>query len=333
MERRGGLIVGAFLDAFADGARHASFEVRRIEAPAVTASRDEALVVWNGRHLRAGVSAIYCEHGWLPRWSFQVSRRGINADSHLASFQWNGRGLDTAAARQLERRLEQMRAGCPFDAEYMQPDSTAVNDLPDQFLLVPLQMESDTNILRHVAPRLRSMQVFIDLIARSNPPLPLVIKQHPADYSGLHMRLRTSRSQDVLRPHGAGNIHQLLKGGRCRGIISLNSNAVHDGILWNVPSVVLGKNVWPVDDDGPFLRRLPSDWRPFLRLWDDPARRSARDAYAWFLISNQWTLDDARNPARISELLRGRPLRGRKRGRREPRSGIGTVAAGDDGYG
>ena len=71
VERRGGLIVGAFLDAFADGALHASFEVRRIEAPAVTASRDEALVVWNGRHLRAGVSAIYCEHGWLPRWSFQ----------------------------------------------------------------------------------------------------------------------------------------------------------------------------------------------------------------------------------------------------------------------
>ena len=109
----------------------------------------------------------------------------------------------------------------------------------------------------------------------------------------------------MLRAHRDGNIHQLLKSGRCRGIISLNSNVVHDGILWNVPSVVLGRNIWPADENGPFLRRLPSDWRPFLRLWHDPVRRSARDAYAWYLVSHQWTLDDARDPSRVSEVFRG----------------------------
>ena len=100
----------------------------------------------------------------------------------------------------------------------MQPDATPVDDIPAEFLLVPLQIEGDTNIVRHAPPRLRSMQAFIDLIARSNPPLPLVIKQHPADRDGLHLRLRLSRPQDVLRPHRDGNIHQLLKSGRCRGM-------------------------------------------------------------------------------------------------------------------
>lgn len=105
----------------------------------------------------------------------------------------------------------------------------------------------------------------------------------------------------------------MLKSGRCRGIISLNSNVVHDGILWNVPSVALGNNIWTAASSGPVLRRLPADWRLLLRLWQNRDRRHARDAYAWYLISNQWTLDDARDPARVGEVLRrGRSGGGRR---------------------
>lgn len=304
IERHKPGIVGDFLDALADTARALHYQVSRdVRSSAI--DKGILSVVWNGRQFNGHGPVLYCEHGWLPRWSYQISANGINADSHIAPFCWDGKDLDGKQKEELDSHLHDIRNGCPVDYKYMQTSASTVTELPEAFILVPLQMEWDTNIQRHVPRRYQKMKNLIVDIAKANPPLPIIYKQHPADVrrGNRQMRLKLHRQQDKIWPHDNGNIHQLLKSGRCRGIISLNSNVVHDGLIWDVPSIVLGRNIWPRQGMGPFLNHLPKDWSDLFELWSDPGRRASRDAYAYYLMKNQWSLDDARDEQKFAQLL------------------------------
>jgi glycosyltransferase involved in cell wall biosynthesis len=151
------------------------------------------------------------------------------------------------------------------------------------------------------------MQSVIAHISLADPPVPVIYKQHPADVrrGQRHRRLLLRRRQDRLWPQDRGSVHDLLRDERCRGIISLNSNVVHDGLVWDVPAVALGRNIWPRGEGGPFFNDLPRDWDAFFESNSDPQRRAAREAYARYLISNQWTLDDAADPEKVGVLLGG----------------------------
>ncbi|MDH5181668.1 MAG: glycosyltransferase, partial [Gammaproteobacteria bacterium] len=255
----------------------------------------------------AGGPVLYCEHAWLPRWSYQISPGGINADSHIAPFVWDGNVLEPQAQQAVEQHLADIRAGGPTQYSYMQTDVAAAEGMPEAFILVPLQMEWDTNIQRHVPRRYRNMQNLITDISRANPDLPVIFKQHPADVrrGSQQLKLRLLRSGDAIWPHNRGNIHRLLRSGNCKGIISLNSNVVHDGMIWDVPSITLGNNIWTRDGLGPFLRSFPEDWSELYMAWQDPPRRACRDAYAWYLLQNQWTMDDVSDAEKVAALFAG----------------------------
>ena len=91
---------------------------------------------------------------------------------------------------------------------------------------------------------------------------------------------------------------------RCRGIITLNSNVAHDGLIWNVPSVALGRNVWPTESPSPFLHALPDDWSALFNHWKSAQNRACRDAYVEYLLQNQWTVAAASDPVRVHAMLR-----------------------------
>jgi hypothetical protein len=197
----------------------------------------------------------------------------------------------------------------------MQANRPIPTALPPQFLLVPLQIESDTNIIRHAPARLRTMQALIDHVSRLDPPWPVIYKQHPADArtGNRHLRLQLRRRQDLLWPQTRGNIHQMLRSGACCGILTLNSNVAHDGLLWDVPAIVLGRNVWPAHGAiKPFLTEAPRDWSQLQNSVSDAESIACRRAYAWHLISHQFSLAEAAQPQRVADLLelalRERPL-------------------------
>ncbi|MGO1068725.1 glycosyltransferase [Lysobacter sp. CA199] len=315
IEKRSGGMVGGLLDALARSIAGLGHSVSR--DPRFTANNPRVLsIVWNGRGYTTQGPTLYCEHGWLPRSDYQISPCGINADSHAAPFVWNGQALTAEQDAALQRRLEAIKAA-EFDGyyQYMQanrPESTA---LPAQFLLVPLQIESDTNIVRHAPAQLRGMQALIDHVSQLDPPWPVIYKQHPADARTVnrHLRLRLRRGQDLLWPQSRGNVHQMLRSGACRGILTLNSNVAHDGLLWDVPAIVLGRNVWPAQAPvQPFLTQVPQDWSLLQASVSAPESVACRRAYTWHLISHQFTLADAADPTRVSALLelalRERPL-------------------------
>ena len=104
--------VAKFLDAFAASASRAGFDVDR------SAGRGAGVtVVWNGRRHAGRGPTLYCEHGWLPRWEYQISTRGINADSHAAPFRWNGEALserNVSEALAMRDLAADLRAADPF---------------------------------------------------------------------------------------------------------------------------------------------------------------------------------------------------------------------------
>lgn len=315
IEKRSPGLVGDLLDTLARSAAALGHTVSR--DPRASARNPRVLsVVWNGRGYTTEGPTLFCEHGWLPRSDYQISPRGINADSHAAPFVWNGQALSAEHEAELGRRLEAIKSA-DFSGyyQYMQANRPVPTTLPPQFLLVPLQIESDTNIVRHAPARLRTMQALIDHVSRLDPPWPVIYKQHPADSrtGNRHLRLQLRRRQDLLWPHTRGNIHQMLRSGGCSGILTLNSNVAHDGLLWDVPAIVLGRNVWPAQGAvKPFLTQAPSDWSQLQHSVRDADSIACRRAYAWHLISHQFSLAEAAQPQRVAELLelalRERPL-------------------------
>lgn len=318
IERHKPGIVGDFLDGLAETAGRLGHTVVR-DVRRVRRDPRALSIVWNGRSHRSAGPTLYCEHAWLPRWEYQISPGGINADHHIAPFECDGEPLAEEELAALEGHLAEIRRGGPKGFQYMQTDAPALRDLPQEFLLVPLQMEWDTNIRRHVPARLRRMQALVDHVSAFDPPWPILFKQHPADVrrGNRQLRLRLPRRRDLVRPHDRGNVHQLLKSGRCRGVVSLNSNVVHDALLWDVPGVVLGSNVWPRSGRTPFLTAPPDEWSDLALQVSDPERVACRRAYAHYLMRHQWKLADARSADRVGELLAG--LAPKAPGRATPR--------------
>ena len=298
--------IGQLLDALAESARALGHAVTRDSARG--ARPPHALsIVWNGRSLAGRGPILYCEHGWLPRSDYQISPRGINACSHAAPFEWDGRPLTGDEGAALDAHLARVKAAThhgPY--QYMQAVGDVPAQLPEDFLLVPLQMESDTNILRHAPAQLRTMRALIEHVSRLDPPWPVIFKQHPADArrANAQLKLRVCRPQDRVWPHALGTVHQVLKSGACRGIVTINSNVAHDGLLWDVPAIVLGRNIWPTSGaPKPFLTAAPRDWWRLAESVTSAEAVACRRAYAHHLVRHQWTLTDARNPQRVAALI------------------------------
>lgn len=299
-------VAAQLLDALSDTARKLGYKVAR--NPSQFPPDPRAIsIVWNGRYHQRRGPTLYCEHGWLPRSSYQISPRGINAGSHIAPFLWDGAALPERDDRALDAHLAAIKSATYAGYyQYMQADKSAAADLPPAFLLVPFQMEYDTNLVLHAPAHLRTMQALIDYVSGVNPPWPVIFKQHPMDAQrgNRHLRLRVRRRQDMLWAQARGNIHQMLKSGACRGIVTINSNVAHDSLLWNVPTVVLGRNVWPTQGEvTPFLTAIPRDWSALAASVTRPEAIACRRTYAHFLMRNQWTLADARDPERAAALL------------------------------
>lgn len=315
IEKRSSGVVGQLLEALAGSVAALGHKV--VRDPRNTAHDPRVLsIVWNGRGYSTRGPILYCEHGWLPRADYQISPRGINADSHAAPFAWNGVPLTAEQDADLDRRIEAIKSA-NFEGyyQYMQANigqtgsgagAHAGLGLPKDFLLVPLQIESDTNLVRHAPSALRTMQGLVDHVSAIDPPWPVIFKQHPADARTVnrHLRLQLRRKQDRLWPQSRGNIHQMLASGACRGILTINSNVAHDGLLWDVPAIALGRNIWPRSAEiKPFLTAIPEDWSLLAASVETPEGIACRRAYARYLIDHQWTLADASDPQRVAELI------------------------------
>jgi hypothetical protein len=257
---------------------------------------------------------VYLEHGWLPRWAFQISPFGTNARSHVAS-EWEPGTPGSTVRTRLCRHLSKIRS--VFNA---QVDSKRVSELKERFekpfVLFPLQLASDYNLkfsdspfqhLYSLAPEggSRFSQSCIDRLEQADFPFPIVFKQHPADPSQLDGMLRFQNSESRwLSKEERISTHEIFATGLCRLVVSVNSNTVHEAAVWGIPSICLGRLLWRRDlEQKPFVTDLSS--------WEDALSQPALEqplllSYLDHLLRHQWTLNDLHNPLIVRELIERR---------------------------
>jgi hypothetical protein len=254
----------------------------------------ELLIQWGARPRRSRPT-LYCELGWLPRWSFQVSHTGINAEHHQARPQ-----LDRLTREQrwkVDLILKDARSGKGAPPEWGYLNRGPMRSVTHaDFILAPLQMPDDVN-MDSIPENLRSNHAFIYYVSERDLPHPVYFKQHPNSQAAEQLSLVLHREQDVLWPHTRGTVYQLLESGHCRGVIARNSNVVHDALLYDIPSYVLGLGVWP---RGVYLQPNFSFVQDALFEWTTDADSILnRESYIYALSRIQWTMHDAADPRRV----------------------------------
>jgi len=293
-------------------AHEAAFLDRAAEALAAgghTIVRDgrqplDGAIVWNGREWRLRgrhrrVPTVYVECGWLPRWHYQVSWRGINADHHACPLPVHAyaTAYDQAGA---PRVRESAMAPNPYNWRHSRTDSQPPANLPERFWLAPLQIPTDTN-MGHVPEPCRDPSGFVDTVQSLALDAPVVFKHHPA----------TSRLPDLpnLAPGNTvidamATVYSLLASGRVRGVVSANSNTLNDALLYGVPGIALGHGIWP-PETGPMYCPAPGGFDAAdFALWETSANRTrATCGYLNDIDGIQWTAEDARDVTHLLRLL------------------------------
>ena len=253
-----------------------------------------------GAEPKRDIPALYCELGWLPRWSYQLSHTGINHQHHR-----QGERLPTLTDAQrgkVHSLFQDVRRGVGAPRRWGYLDMTALpaTSVPRKFVLAPLQMEQDTN-MENVPGALRTNEGFINAVtthvAATLGETPIVFKQHPHTEARPQLGLKTWRKQDEVYAHRTAGIHSLLKHPGCVAVVACNSNSLIESLLWGVPAMAMGGGIWPKDA---FLETLND-----IDLW--PLGAAYRDALAWWLNDVQWTITQAREPERVAEAIRQAP--------------------------
>ena len=210
--------------------------------------------LWNGgqwrtsilravaRHL--GRRTLFFENGLLPG-TTTVDPRGVNAGSSIprtAAFYRErgvaagaGTGAGTGTGVQLVPRESRRGPG------------EASTDLPERFLLVPFQIESDTQVMEH-SPWIRDMEslvrILIEAREAAGPSAPtLVFREHPSCRSSSpSLRARALAAGALFA--NSNPMQELLE--RAQGVVTLNSTVGIEALLCGCPVLALGVAVYAV---------------------------------------------------------------------------------------
>lgn len=250
-------------------------------------------IVWGWDRLICQQPTIFVEMGWIPRWHYQVSPRGLNYRSHLAQM------TDAPVAKfdlgQAHDWLWKHRSLRPPEHVFRYADPTGMPfDFGYDFVLVPLQVDGDAN-LRPTQDM--PMQEFVDLVTVMNPPYPVVFRGHPATIAK-HGHLNVGRPADRLFINPDVTVHQMLKSLRCLGVIALNSNVVHDAMVWNKTIVTLAPGPWPHDLFPHEFMKSPDPFSYYKNTVEEPRLR-----YIHRLRSVQWKLSEAQDVGRVKKMV------------------------------
>ena len=285
---------GTFLMSFAKTARDLGHTLVKDSASA------DLLLQWGARP-RHGSPALYVELAWLPRWTYQVSHKGINANHHLARPKLDKLTRDQKWKVELILRHAYEGKGMPNDWGYMQ--RAEIDNAPSEpYILAPLQMASDVN-MDSVPEGLRNNQSFIDHISELDLPFPVYFKQHPNSQAKQQMALKVRRRQDHIWRHKDGSVYQLLGAGTVTALVAGNSNCLHDCLIYDTPAIALGRGVWPrrIFGDALNLRYFEG----FIADWNRDDWRKRRAQYVHWLSRVQWKLSDSADPKRVAAAIEG----------------------------
>lgn len=245
----------------------------------------DVLVTWNGLHAgrdrlvpmlrRKGVPVIVVERGfWDRMWWSQIDHRGFN---HTASW---AQGHETLTG-QPERLVESASQA----AEPMRARSSG-------YVLLLVQKAFDTQLID--AP-FQAPKPFVKTVEAALPPgVTLRIRAHPVEPYDCGSARRARMIEGSLRDAIDG----------ARFVVTINSNAGNDAILWGCPVLCVGPSIYgqygvamhcPPDNLATGLETMLAGWSPGIR--------KAADYCAW-LAGHQYSLAELADGLPVKWALR-----------------------------
>lgn len=320
-----------------------------------TSSLTVSLAVWTAAQRRLPV--VFVEHGYLPS-TLQLDLDGVNAASSMTALAQRGAAMlppDAHLDAQLDAAIAAYRAGRPTRVRNAQVPDALRRDglamakraatewlkarsriavlrhgrrrgldrdaaLPTRFVLLPLQVSEDSQLLLH-SPLLgndlpRLIGLLRDAVQAVDPALRVVVKLHP------HEKPRAQlRNLDLLRRYpdviflSEMPIPVLLA--KADAVVTINSTVGFEALLIDKPVIALGLNFYTVEGivhRVHALADLPAVLGRALEVPVDVERRRAflRYVCAHFLTFGSYhELDDcsvAAVAARIAALLPAPPV-------------------------
>lgn len=203
--------------------------------------RPDAVVLWNGlkwdQQIMAtaarqmGIRCLYMENGALPA-TTAVDARGVNFLNSLPrSLDFYQNQPETELPAQLVARQQNRRK--------VQSAETGNHELPEKYLFVPFQVETDSQIICF-SPWISNMEAFYAQLQQQIDALPepwvLVIKEHPSAVRSFgHLHQRHPR----IRFANHTPTQELIESSS--GVITINSSVGIEALLLGIPVLVLGQ--------------------------------------------------------------------------------------------
>ena len=252
---------------------------------------------------------IILEHGWIPRHTYQISNMGSNSQGHYAkNYQYTPLTEDERhyTLNYINNLLIQYKQSIRPEAVKLWKER-----IKKPFILFPFQSAGDFNLKYATTPFKKFFnrkynknkefaQGCIDYMKKYNLPYQLVYKQHPSDNSELKNKLQNLDAILITKQNGV-TTHELFATGLCKGVISINSNTIHEALVWNIPVICLDTLIW---NDKTNPRPLSKDIKEIgERININPLENDVILAYLYYLIKNQWTLTDLKNPEMVKKLI------------------------------
>jgi hypothetical protein len=202
----------------------------------------EIVAVWNGNKLRQAIvvqAAKFFENGLLPN-TTTLDFQGVNAFNSLPRHREFYDELQFETDIKLPSQLV-VRA-----QEGVKTNHSVSADLPEHFIFVPFQVNTDSQITIH-SPWIRNMAHLFEVIVaaqkrllenETNSEITFVFKEHPSsgqDYQQLHQRIKNEK---YLMFANEINTQELIE--KSAAVITINSTVGFEALLLGKKVIVLG---------------------------------------------------------------------------------------------
>ncbi len=255
-------------------------------------SKCDLLFIWNGGVSRSieitekaralGIPIYFSELGWLPQQgTFYFDKKGVNYNSSLRDWQYHP--INTAQVMELNIKL----------AHYHSQVAKRSGIEEKDFIFVPLQDETDSQILNH-SPKIKKMQQLVEYVC-SFVAQKIIFKVHPRFDPG---KIKIPGNCKIYR---SGTTHDFLS--QAKYVITINSTVGAEALTYFKPVINLGdafyesrKITFKVNNDDEF--KLALSWAE-----KGEVALGVIEAFLYHLFSQQWYMSYLLDPKRVFKLI------------------------------
>lgn len=254
---------------------------------------------WSERFVDEGTKTLVAEHGWLPRSAYQISPNGANARSHV---KYDSRQDYVTRIGAAELELCKAKA-----SHFLRPKPLSIEGITDKpYCVLPLQGGEDFNLkfsdsgFDHIYGQNNAndllAQAVIDRAAAEAKDIHIVVTEHPSKKCQLSRRPNLPDNVTFIEAKKGIRTIDLAAQQNCHGVVSVNSNLVHEAMVLGKPVCTYGRLMYESDDKPMFssIGNMLNAEAKYVEL---------ADQYLALLFLNQWELTDLLDPVILHALL------------------------------